>query len=193
MIPVLFVGDGARDSAMLPPIVSTILGKTVRPESRNWARLHAAGRGYDRKLLFAFAVARADDLVAVVATVDSDKTGRDRLAEMHAARAKDRAKKPALPTALGCAEPHAEAWLLDDPTAIRTALDLPPAHALPSVRQSNNPKAVLDEAMSATGTSRYLDLIALIAGALVPTRCGHKKDTGFDAFEQDVTAELGNL
>ncbi len=193
MIPLLFVGDGARDAAMLPPIVSTILGKAVRPESRNWARLHAAGRGYDRKLLFAFAAARADGLAGVVATVDSDKTGRDRLAEMHAARARDRTKNPALPAALGCAEPHAEAWLLDDPTAIRAELNLPAAHSLPSVRQSNNPKAVLDEAMSATGTSRYLDRIALVAGALVPSRCGHKKDTGFGAFEQDVAAELGKL
>jgi hypothetical protein len=195
MIRLLFVGDGPRDTAIMPAIVSTILAKQVRPdqlEPRVWARLHDAGRGYDRKLLFALAQARADGLAGVVATVDSDKSGSERLDKMRTARATDRARNPPIPIALGCADPHGEAWLLDDPDAIRAGLNLPVDHVVTSVRKTKNPKSVLEAIMSSKAGARPLELMETIALALVPSRCTHKMETGFEAFEREVKVELAD-
>jgi len=116
MIRLLFVGDGERDAATNSHLVTVITGAQVIPTTKPWARLNQTGRGYDLKLLFAILQARQDGLDGVVAAVDRDTSrGRDRLRELQAARTKDREKYAPLPTALGVADPHAEAWLLDDP------------------------------------------------------------------------------
>lgn len=193
MISIIFVGDGPRDGEMVPPIVSTILRRDVRPELRTWPRLHEAGRGYDRKLIYLLMQARDEDIAGVVATVDGDRDGKARLDKMRGARDKDREKRPPLPTVLGCALPHAEAWLLDDPAAVRTALDLPPDHVLPTVRMTKSPKSVLDQAMSLASPSRPLALIARIACALTPERCAHKQETGFAAFAEEIASEFAPI
>jgi hypothetical protein len=80
MIRLLFVGDGERDAATNPHLVSTIIGAPVAPATTGWPRLSRAGSGYDRKLLFAIRTARHTGLDGVVATVDRDKSRRwDRL------------------------------------------------------------------------------------------------------------------
>ena len=123
MIRLLFVGDGERDAAMNPPLVEVLTGAEVEATTRPWARLNV--RGYDRKLRFAIRQARDEGLQGVVATIDRDKSsGHDRLRELKAGRTRDRETAPPLPAALGAANPHAEAWLLDDPVAVRTVLGL---------------------------------------------------------------------
>ena len=74
MIRLLFVGDGDRDAATNPHLVATIVGTEVEPATTSWPRLNEAGKGYDRKLLFAIRDARDKGLEGVVATVDQDKS-----------------------------------------------------------------------------------------------------------------------
>jgi hypothetical protein len=192
MIPLLFIGDGPRDGAMMPAIVKTILGNEIRPQTRSWARLNRAGSGYDRKLLFAVAEARSQDLTGVVATVDADRSGPERITQMRAARERDRSRNLPVPIALGCAQPHGEAWLLDDPDAIREALGLPESHLLANVRKTNDPKAELEVAMRVCtlGEVRPLILMGAIAQRFLPGRCRHKEETGFRAFEDEVRREF---
>lgn len=134
MIFVLLFGDGPRDAAMIPPLLESLLGVRVRVEFTAWARLHHQGSrsGYQRKLLFAMRQAqdkRANGMVATV-DVDSDRR-REKLRELQEARDKARQKDPPFPTVLGEASPHAEAWLLDDPVAVRRALRLSGNAAVP--------------------------------------------------------------
>ncbi len=196
MIRLLFVGDGERDAATNPHLVSTIISAPVDATARPWARLNQAGRGYDRKLLFAIRQARQNGRDGVVATVDRDTSpGRDRIRDLQAARTKDRETHPALPTAIGAADPHAEAWLLDDPHAVKTALRLPAETHIPTVRHVASPKA---EVGRLHRTSPRCDepigvLLVEIAQALVPTRCQHGRETGFAQFADDVRREIGPL
>jgi hypothetical protein len=135
MTRLLFVGDGERDAVTNPHLVATIIGTAVLPDTIPWPRLNQAGSGYSRKLLFAIRKARDERLEGVVATVDRDRSrGKDRLRELEAARTRDRETYAPLPTALGAAEPHAEAWLLDDPVAVQTVLGLAIDIRIPTVR-----------------------------------------------------------
>jgi hypothetical protein len=196
MIRLLFVGDGQRDAATNPHLVTVITGAQVDPTTRPWARLNEGGRGYDRKLLFAIAQARQDGLDGVVATVDRDTSpGRDRLRDLQAGRTRDREKHAPLPTALGVADPHAEAWLLDDPVAMRTGLRLPADVPIATVREVRSPKSEIgrlhrtsprcDEPMRA--------MLIEIAQALSIDRCQHGRETGFFHFVEDVRHEIGPL
>jgi hypothetical protein len=196
MIRLLFVGDGERDAATNPHLVTLITGAQVDPTTKPWARLHDAGRGYDRKLLFAIAQARQGGLDGVVATVDRDTSPpKDRLRDLQAGRTRDREKHPSLPTALGVADPHAEAWLLDDPVAVRTALRLPADVLIPTVRQVQSPKSEIARLHRASPRrdepTRALSIE--IAQALSPDRCQHDRETGFGDFVTDVRHEIGPL
>jgi hypothetical protein len=196
MIRLLFVGDGERDAATNPHLVTIITGARVDPTTRPWPRLHAAGRGYDRKLLFAIAQARHDGLHGVVATVDRDTSpGRDRLRDLEAGRTRDREKHAPLPTALGVADPHAEAWLLDDPVAVRTTLRLPGDLQVPTVRQVDSPKSEIGRLHRASPRSGepVLVMLAEIARSLSIDRCQHGHETGFSHFVEDVRREIGPL
>jgi len=98
-----------------------------------------------------------------------------------------------LPTALGCANPHAEAWLLDDPVAVRDALELDADTIVPSFRKTKSPKGALAGLIS---QSRKADvsirrILAEIAQRLDPVRCAHKDEAGFAAFAADVREEIG--
>src|SRR5260221_8370531 len=103
MIPLLLVGDGPRDAIVLPPLIRRALGVEIRCEFRPWARLHSAGRRYERKLVFALAQARDSDMVGLVAAVDADKdsNSRDKLGRLRAGREQDRTKHPPIPTGIG--------------------------------------------------------------------------------------------
>ena len=195
MIRLLFVGDGERGAAMNPPLVQVLTGADVEATTKAWARLNV-GKGYERKLRFAIRQARDEGLQGVVATVDQDKSpGRERLRELEAARTSDRETAPPLPTALGFANPHAEAWLLDDPVAVRAVLELDTHMEVPSVRRAKSPK---DTLATLHGQSRRANvsirqILAEIAERLDPLRCAHKNETGFAAFAANVHEEIGPL
>lgn len=197
MIHLLFVGDGERDAVTVPRLVEGILGISIREETRRWARLHRAGRGYDRKLKFAFRLVRVAEAEGLVATVDHDeeKKKRARLRTMQQVREAERREFPPLPTALGQAVPHGEAWLLDDPVAVRQALKLPNDTQIPTVSKTKDPKKALESllAESKRAGERYLHVWADIAREVDPERCVHSKETGFEAFADDVRDELGAL
>jgi hypothetical protein len=171
------------------------LGAKIDPTAIPWPRLHGPGRGFDRKLLFAIRKARQDGLQGVVATIDKDKSpGRDRLRDLEAGRTKDREQAAPLPTALGCADPHSEAWLLDDPVAVRETLRLAP-DAIPSARKTGRPKDSLTElhTESPRAAEPIRTILVEIAQALVPRRCQHAKETGFARFEKEVEDEITPL
>lgn len=190
MIPLLFVGDGPRDESTVPLIVGNLLGVAVRPKFSPWARLHG-GRGYEAKLRFALRVARDSGARGLVATVDADRSGMDRLSALRAGRETDRAKHPRLPAALGCAHPHHEAWLLDDELAIREALAVPSSETIPSVHRSKSPKNDLDALMELwkPGVPRR-NLLGEVATKVNLKRCSHSRETGFADFVDDIRQEF---
>jgi len=196
MIRLLFVGDGERDAAMNPPLVKALTGSDVEPTARAWARLNLGGRGYERKLRFAIRQARDEGLHGVVATVDQDRSpGHDRLQALKDGRSQDRETSPPLPTALGCATPHAEAWLLDDHVAVRSVLELDAETPVPTVRKAKSPKDTLTglHTDSPRADVPIREILAEIAERLDPARCAHKDETGFAAFADDVRDEIGPL
>jgi hypothetical protein len=196
MIRLLFVGDGERDAATNPHLVKRIVGVDVEAQAVPWARLNEAGHGYDRKLLFAIRQARAEGLQGIVATIDQDKSpGRDRFHDLVAGRTRDREKAAPLPTALGCADPHAEAWLLDDPVAVRTVLQLANDAHIPNVRHVDSPKNEIAALHSSSPRSDepVRAILVEIAQALEVARCQHADETGFHRFVEDVHDEIGPL
>lgn len=197
MIRLLFVGDGKRDAATVPPLVETILDTEIDPETRIWARLHASGRkGYDRKLVYALLQARDLGVPGVVATVDSDKEPKGkRLRSLQKGRISDREKRPPLPTALGEAVPHGEAWLFDDPAAVRTTLRLSDDLEIPTLRETRDPKKMLNKLckQSPRAQDPPPEVLAEIAKCVDPARCSHAKQSGFLAFTKEVHSELGSL
>jgi hypothetical protein len=196
MIRLLFVGDGDRDAATNPHIVRTIIGVEIDASHRAWKELRLGGGGNDRKLKFAIRQARDAGIDGVVATVDQDNSpSGDRLRVLAAARREDREKAAPLPTALGCANPHAEAWLLDDEVAIRSVLHLTQATVIPTVRKASYPKDTIGElhAGSSRADEPIRTILAELAQALVASRCQHTRETGFDAFTKDVRDEIGPL
>lgn len=205
MIHLYFIGDGERDGAAVPPIVAGLLNAQFDVTTDSWKdkRLHGRGKGatkglkgVGRKMLYALRRARNRGADGVVATADRDKTtGRTRLKKLQEARARDRAKLPALPTAVGVAIPHQEAWLLDDPAAVREALELPPSTDVPSVSKVDYPKTTLETLLenSPRAAEKPLVVWADIAGCLDARRCRQGKRTGFQAFVEDVRNEIGPL
>lgn len=202
MIRLHFVVDGPRDYRVIPKLVEHLLDAAVAPTCAAWARLHApraAGRrrirGLHQKLLYAIRQARDQGATGLVATVDRDKTPKPRLKTLKAARDHERAHHPTFPAALGEANPHAEAWLLDDPVAVREALNLARDTEIPPVTRTKSPKNALDDliANSPPSPGDHLDVLADIAEQLDATRCAHTRKTGFHAFAEEVRTELGPL
>jgi hypothetical protein len=195
VIRLLVVGDGERDAAVVPRLVEGILALRLETETRRWARLHGNGRGYAKKFQFAAREARDLGVQGLVAVVDADREGPGRrLKELKAGREADR-QKLSFPAALGEANPHLEAWLLDDPTAVREELRLPATHDIPSVRKVTSPKETIDSLMETAGFRQRerLGALAAIAVRVDPNRCQHGKETGYDAFLKDVKSEIAPL
>ncbi len=196
VIRFLCVGDGDRDRVAVPPLVEGILGCGVEADFEPWARLHQGGKGLVRRLGFAVRQARSRRHDALVAVVDADRSPpRKKLKELRERRDEERQNHPPFPTALGEAVPHLEAWLLDDPVAVREALALPATAQIPTVRQTQSPKQALDGLISTSlpFADRRMDGLRAIAELIEPDRCQHKDETGFDSFRRDVTDELAGL
>jgi hypothetical protein len=192
----MFLGDGPRDAAVVPRLVEKALGHPVQVDSKHWAHLRSPGHGYDRKLLFALIDAGERGVNGVVATVDVDRSAEGaRLSHMRAARTRHRERHPPLPTALGAADPHSEAWLLDDAAAVRKVLKLNTKVSVPRVRPRLNAKATLDTLIA--GSDRVGEQVTVvlgeIAGAVTVSQCPHACDTGLEAFIADVLQEIGPL
>ena len=197
MIDLHFVGDGPRDAATLPRLVERILGAEVGGPFKEWRHVRLHGKsGYAGKIKFVIRAARDAGASGLVAAVDADKDPqRRRLRDLVAGRDADRASAPPFPAALGEAVPHGDAWLLDDPEAIRRALKLPHDVEIQTVRQTNNPKAALQALieLSEIETENLLFILAQIGGQVDPLRCQHAKETGFKKFADEVRQELGPL
>jgi len=194
VIRVLFVGDGERDAAMLPALFQGILGVETRPETRIWKEIRlSSGGGFSKKLQFSILAARDRKLQGVVATVDRDKApGRSRLAELKKGRDADRTKHAPIPTALGEAVPHGEAWLLDDAVAVRTVLALPEVIEIPPKEFARHPQKAIEKliSISTRRDERPREICAEIAKHIEHTRCHTAKETGFAGFVDDVRAEF---
>jgi len=197
MIHLYFVGDGPRDEATLPCLVERLLGYKVSPSfpERPHVRLNGSG-GYRGQIRFAIRAARDADAGGIVVFVDADKDRRGRkFRELRAGRDDYLASAPPFPTALGEADPHAEAWLLDDQVAVRQVLGLSPDVGISTIRQTKSPKATLQLLIdqSEIKTDDLLAILAAIAREVDPSRCRHAKETGFKKFADEVRHELGPL
>lgn len=200
------IGDGERDKVTVPALVRGVVGDDFGCTADCWQdiRLHTGEKkirgyvlkGYGSKLLYSLQRARSRKLDGVVATIDADKDRhRERLSDMKNAREADRSQRPPLPCAVGEARPHNEAWLLDDPVAVRKGLGLPASAAVPSVANCPSPKTILEalHAASPRADDRPLVVWGDIAARVRPERCGGRERTGFQAFTSDLRAELGRL
>lgn len=207
MLRLQIIGDGHRDVATVPQLVRGVLGSGFQHSARTWqsyGRLHRRQkkvpghvlRGYGVKLFYVLQAARAAGDDGVVATVDADRDRRhERLAQLETAREADRARHTALPTALGEARPHSEAWLLDDPVAVREGLGLARNADVPVVVRCDYPKDSLEDLHkhSPRNSEPPLKVWPDIAARVDANRCNHRKETGFEAFTDEVRRELGPL
>lgn len=197
MIPLLLIGDGERDAVTIPRLAEKVLGCPIREEFRRWARFHKSRENRLRsRLHFAFVQAKDANAVGIMAVVDTDKDPqRVRLRELKKEREAERAINPPFPMALGEAVPHGEAWLLDDPVAVRRALALAVEHLIPTVRQTKQPKDALEELWRNSNRANEPagKVWEDIAGQVDPPRYCHAKETGFHQFEEDIRYELGPL
>ena len=197
MIQITFVGDGERDAATVPHLVGNILGIPIDAKCVHWARLNSAGSGYPRKLRFAIIQSIDAEAAGLVAVVDRDKAKeRSRLRELQAERLTHRDAGRNLPIALGEAAPHGDAWLLDDPFAIREALELDDNAAITSVRKTKDPKTNLNELIKGSRRCKgenIKDVLARVATLVDPARCMHRDETGFAEFVKDVRSEFAHF
>ncbi len=187
----LFVGDGERDAQTVPFLVEGILGIPIEAEIKPWARLREPGHGYRKKLRYALVQARALEVRGLVATVDRDRDEpHRRLNELKAGLSQDQAKNPAMPSALGEAVPHGEAWLLDDSVAVRQVLGISEGVRIPAVGKVA--KATLNDLISNSSlTNDHMTALRDIARAVDISRCKGAKKTGLAAFAKEVKSELG--
>lgn len=193
MIRLLFVGDGDRDAVTVPHIVRTVLDTRVDTLTRNWARLH--GGGLKKKIRFTLLDAESLGARGTVMTVDRDRSPAGyKIRALVDCRTRLRQEFPPFPIAFGCADPHGEAWLLSDRTAVRIVLRLEGSIPVPSAK-SDSPKASLKSLLknSVRAGERPLEIWAEIAIALDPARCLYQKETGFTAFVKDLRGEIGPL
>ncbi len=196
MIHLLFLGDGPRDEAIMPPMVGGILNREAETNFLPWRKLHTRGKGYGPKLKYARRRASDHGLQGLVAIVDTDRTDRRaRLRSMREAREDERAAGHDLPIAVGEATPHTEAWLLDDAQAVRSALSLGEEADVPSVRNLRDAKGALESLLreSPRREDAPRTVWADIASEMDLGRCGQANRTGFAAFAKDIEDELGSL
>lgn len=200
----LIVADGERDHCVVPRLVGRILNAQIDATFMPWKDFSGhpsraqgtVGKGYERKLKLALLTARNKQLAGLVATLDSDRAPKgERLRQLKAARDSDRENQnlSVLPAAIGEAVPHVEAWLLDDPKAIREILQFPGVREIPNVRDVD-PKLALDDLCSESAREVHLlVLLAEMATSHDCERCNHRMETGLQEFVDDVRKELGPL
>ncbi len=78
---------------------------------------------------------------------------------------------------------------------MRTGLGFEPGRRLKTVRDAKSPKDELDLLLEDVleDEERAIDCLVRVARAVQPDRCPHAKETGFDAFVEDVRGELGPI
>jgi hypothetical protein len=195
MIQLHFVSDGPRDHVTIPHIVGKVLRVTIHATTFGWARLRerAGVSGYRRQVQFAIASARADGADAILATVDRDKDPqRQKIEKLMQGRTEDRASNAPFPFALGQADPHGEAWLLDDRVAVRRGLRLAGDAAIPTVRQTKSAKDALEDLLAESDRAEdaMLEVLEDIAMLVDPARFDHAAETGFRGLEREIKQEL---
>jgi hypothetical protein len=122
---------------------------------------------------------------------DNDSVG-EKLRRLREARNADRQSSPPFPIALGEANPHGEAWLIDDQVAVRGALCLPGDYQIKTVRQVKSPKDEIHALRKQSNRAEdpMTDVLEDIARGLDHSRCMHARETGFDGLLQEVRTEL---
>lgn len=189
MASVFYVADGPRDHATLPRLVESALHWPHDAAFEAWHDIKTHGRGYERKLAYAVRAAKARGHVAVVAVVDNDRARTPRLDALRSQR--EAARGVGVPTAIGEAYPHVEAWLVDDVEPLRSILGHPATDRAPAGR---DPKAELDALIEAAGRADdHLVALGEVAAEVRLERCRRAHTTGFERFVHDVHAELGAL
>ena len=187
----LVVGDGELDARTLPSLIRMILGRELRATTRNWRELHLlGGNGYAKKLQYLAKECNHAGLDGVVAVVDRDKDAKSRRIQDLRRGREESLSRP--PIAIGQADPHGEAWLLDDPVAVARTLRLDSSTPVPSVSKSKSPKDELNalHAISPRATERRGEVLGEIAAAVQLKRCTHAKSSGLAAFADDLRAEF---
>lgn len=196
-IRLLVIGEGERDNICVPLLVAGIVQRPIEHEFENWPRLHrrGSGQGLGRKLLFAMRQALDGAYQGLIATVDSDDCdGQVKLPELKSAREQARTTDKWVPAALGEPVPHLEAWLLDDPVAVRTAFSLAASTHINAPTKTKSPKDELNGLYERSGCSDpLLKTLEIICCELKLARCNHAKTTGFDDFAEDVEREIRPL
>lgn len=204
MIHLVYLGEGPRDKAVIPAIVKTLLnvpeGIPVKHEFAIWkdVRLNkpGLGSGFGRKLLFKIIEAYNSGADGIIAVVDVDNSPkREKLGALKTGRDKHREKNPPFPTALAEANPHVEAWLLDDKTAVLKTLGLADTNQIPMVGKIDHPKNFLHDLVGKSDRrdDKEIDIIQEIAVAIDLRRCHHTSDTGLRSLVDDMDAEIRPL
>jgi hypothetical protein len=196
---IYFIGDGERDEVVLPALARLACGDLEVAKFSPWKLIKlpsSKGGGYQRKLEFAIRQARDAGWNGVVAAVDRDREPpRERLKKLEDARDNDRrnVSRVQIPVGIGEANPHGEAWLLDDEKAVRDVLQIPGTVSLPAVTKCD-PKATLHSLSTEhQPTTPAFDLLRLIANKVIPGRCNHANVTGLKEFLDDLHAEFGTV
>ncbi len=175
-----YVADGDRDHWMLPALVQTIIGAHDEGGFLRWRDIQLQGGlkgGLGRKLQLVVRAAEQEN-EAVVATVDRDATHGERLRELQQHRG-----DPSIPVALGEANPHGEAWLVDDIEPLRTHLGL---GAEEQGADRRNPKKWLDGLVARADRGSASVVYPRLAADVRLKRCTQAKRTGFRAFVTDL-------
>jgi len=177
----------------VPPLVAQILGKEFRCLVKTWKDIRVRG-GFAKKATYALAQAADAGANAAVITGDRDKGERRELLRSFLSARNHARNSYGLHAAVGVADPHGEAWLLDDPHAVRSALSLPADTEIPEV-SDGYPKDLLQSLINDSGRSddSTFDVLHDIAVDVRLDRMRSASDTGFRDFVQDVENELRHL
>ena len=185
----------------VPSLVERILGTRVEPcnltDDRKWRWAHLRTPSARQKLLFAVLSAQDDGAWGLVAIKDGDKRPVEVRKSLQDAKEFVKVSKGiGFPVAIGCPNPHADAWLLDDQEAVRSGLSLDSTHAIPVVKPGSYPKRDIDALVKLSpnkkGRTEY-DLLSAVASDVKIERCPHAQETGFKAFREDVRSEFTPL
>ena len=128
----------------------------------------------------------------LVAVLDRDTApAGDRLDQAKAGVERDRSDlhRVPVPTALGEANPHFEAWLSDDGDAVRSVLKISAEEAVPGVADGS-PKVTLERLVADRGMDRD-ETKAAVAAAVDVVRCRSAGDTGLAEFVAELRREFG--
>ena len=197
----LCVGDGPRDERPLPALLENLLGGPLDCTYEDWHDLRrrprrrgrlGEGSGFGRKVERALLRVRRDGFDGLVAVLDRDTApAGDRLAQARRGLDHDRSKpeRVPVPTALGEAAPHFEAWLLDDGEAVKLVLNVEAGEAVPHPGNCANPKETLERLIADRGLDRDPTKTA-VARQLRPDCCRRASTTGFQAFLAELAAEF---